>query len=275
MKYRVTIFLMILLSAVNMCNPASVDVPDPLCNGIHPVKNGVICHGAKFLEPSLYCSEANCHGSNFRGGNTGAPSCYACHGPYWEVRALHTKTIYGFRHHRDVCTSADFIVTCGDLYCHEPALTGSNKYMKSPGCNKCHAIPAASGENCYYGTHTKVIFHKKHHVDVCTSADFVATCGNSYCHGSMLTGTSGYRNVPGCSSCHGIPAADGSNCAISSTHTNDKEGRLHYSPCTTLSICSTDNCHGSDLKGGTIGLFKGGSCSRSGCHGNTPSSCDD
>ena len=275
MRYKHMIYSAVLFAVlfvvIDTCNPASVVVPDRLCTGVHSVRNNEICHGAYFNDPAGYCSEANCHGSNLRGGNTGAPSCYACHGPYWEVKKLHTKDIYGFKHHRDVCTSADFTVTCGDPYCHGSALTGTDRYMKSPGCNKCHEIPTATGDNCVVTTsHIKVIFGKKHHRDVCTTADFTVTCGASFCHGSALAGTTNqYRTVPGCNKCHGIPTANGSNCEIISAHTYNIDGHLHHRDVTTtLNTCKTAECHGTNLSGGTTGPFRGPACTK--CHEQTP-----
>ncbi len=268
MRHKFIVFIAMLFAAANTCNPASVKVPDTVCTGVHSVRNNEICHGAKYNNPAGYCSESNCHARNLRGGNTGAPSCYACHGPYWEVKKLHTVDIRGYMHHQDVCTSADFVVSCGDQYCHGAALTGANGYMKSPGCNKCHNIPTASGNNCYYTTHTKDIFGVKHHIDVCTSADFAASCGNSYCHGSALTGTGSH---PGCNKCHGIPSGT-NNCIISSTHTKSRDGHLHGNG--SDASCRTTDCHGASGEGGTTGLFPGRSCSGSGCHDGTPGDDD-
>ena len=272
MRYKFILFIAVLFAAVNTCNPASVKVPDNLCTGVHSMGIKNICHAPKYLDPAGYCGEANCHGLNLKGGNTGGPSCYACHGPYWEVKKLHTLDISGVKHHRDTCTSTDFVVACGDVYCHGPALTGANGYMKSSGCNKCHSIPTANGSNCYYGTHTKDIFGIRHHVDTCTSADFFASCGSSSCHGSALTGTtSQYRTVSGCDKCHGIPTAT-NNCVISSIQTISHGGHLHGNG--SDASCKTTDCHGVSGEGGSTGLFPGRNCSGSGCHDGTPDGGD-
>jgi len=194
----VTIFF---FGVIAGCNPMSEPTPDALCTGVHDRNVSDICHGSHYLDPSGYCSEPNCHGSDIRGGNTGGPSCYSCHGDYWNVRTLHSKKIFGVKHWRDLCTSTDFVVMCGSDYCHTAALTGSNGYMKSPGCNSCHGIPTADGGNCEIsGAHTRSMDGARHHSDVCTT---IETCKTTDCHGVNLEGgTTGAFPARRCTVCH-------------------------------------------------------------------------
>src|SRR4030042_4915394 len=114
MRSKIIIFPSLLCIMLLPCNPMSEPTPDALCEGIHNKKISHTCHGSHFLTPgSGFCNEANCHGSSLRGGNTGGPSCYKCHGPYWEVIPLHSKNIFGVKHWRDMCGSMSFVDSCG------------------------------------------------------------------------------------------------------------------------------------------------------------------
>jgi hypothetical protein len=198
----------LLLGLMLTCyNPASVPVPDPLCSGLHPKKVSGICHGANFRDPAGYCDEANCHGSDLKGGNTVGPSCYSCHGPYWEVLSQHNHVIYGKKHYKVVCTTVSFETDCGSDYCHGAALTGTNGYMKSPSCAKCHGNPfgTADGSNCNIPTHNGCV--SRHGPTVGTD---LTPCRNTACHGAGLTGgTTGLYKGGSCNRCHGIPGGPG------------------------------------------------------------------
>jgi hypothetical protein len=207
----------VLLGLMLTCyNPASVDVPDPLCSGLHPKKISVICHGAHFLNPAGYCDEANCHGSDLKGGNTVGPSCYSCHGPYWEVLSQHNVSIFGKKHYKLVCSSLNFVTDCGSTYCHGASLTGTNGYMKSPSCKNCHGdklnVPIADGsaDNCDIPPHTRSMDGHLHGSTVCSE---VGSCKSMYCHGTTSTGGNlGYFYARSCarSGCHGsVPNSTG------------------------------------------------------------------
>ncbi|TAL33450.1 MAG: hypothetical protein EPN93_13805 [Spirochaetes bacterium] len=203
------------LAALLTCvNPASVDTPDNLCSGIHARDVAGTCHGAHNIVPAGYCTEANCHASDLKGGNTGAPSCYRCHGPYWEILALHTKSAFGQRHYKDLCTAASFVTSCGDtVTCHGNTLAGLNGYLKSPACDSCHFMPTADGANCeIISAHTQKIDGKPHGADVCNS---LLTCQDAYCHGGSLMGATNPADAThpfvgkSCNRCHGIPGGAG------------------------------------------------------------------
>jgi hypothetical protein len=265
----------LLWAAVFACNAMSVPAPDSRCQGTHKKNINGICHSADFLHPAGKCSQGNCHGSDLNGG-TRAPSCFSCHGPYWTISETHTSIMSSARHHNLVCTSASYIIDCGNANCHGATLLGGTGFMKGPACTKCHPLtPVASGDNClYYGTHTKSIYGTKHYKDVCTSNSFVTSCGDINCHGAGLLGGTGFTRGPSCARCHGIPTADGSNCDISANHTVSLDGvRHHKDVCTSFTSCRIPDCHGADLLGGTAG-FGGPSCKK--CHG-LPShpGCDD
>ncbi len=198
----------LLLGLMLTCyNPASVDTPGNVCSGIHAKNVSGTCHGPHNITPSGYCTEANCHGSDLKGGNTGAPSCYRCHGPYWTILAQHTKSIFGKKHYGNVCTSTDFVVSCGETNCHN-GLSGSDGYLKSPSCTKCHGDPTgfAVGDNCpISSSHTRSMDGRKHHADVCGPGTVSALCGTSTCHGDGLGGLNGGTGTfPGkkCFRCH-------------------------------------------------------------------------
>ena len=42
-----------------------------------------IAHGIPMLKPDRYCKD--CHGIYQPGGDKGQPSCFSCHGQYWDI----------------------------------------------------------------------------------------------------------------------------------------------------------------------------------------------
>ena len=47
----------------------------------HTVNNGGVAHAPGFNQPLTNCT--SCHGATLRGGQSGEPSCYKCHGQKW------------------------------------------------------------------------------------------------------------------------------------------------------------------------------------------------
>ena len=88
------------------CNLAYEEISGNICTTLHPVKPiskeiqvTDVCHGESFRFPSNYCTEVNCHGPDLKGGNSGAPSCYKCHGDKWTLfSTTHTLKLGGYYH---------------------------------------------------------------------------------------------------------------------------------------------------------------------------------
>jgi len=76
---RIGMIVAFSLLALGGCTniPAGVD-DDP--RG-HTVILGGVAHGTGLSVPLVNC--APCHGKTLRGGSSGQPSCYACHGRTW------------------------------------------------------------------------------------------------------------------------------------------------------------------------------------------------
>lgn len=150
-KINIILISLVLISAY--CNPSSVDAPKKSWSGLHSVKINGIWHGSHRRSPFGYCDEANCHGLALQGGNTGAPSCYHCHGDLWNIWETHNVSLDGNRHQMDVIylgvrtvgnPTADAIFYCGNAYCHGATLNGGS--LGGPGCYNCHgSIPTWTG----------------------------------------------------------------------------------------------------------------------------------
>jgi len=142
-------------------------------------KNGVI-HAKGLWNPTANCT--NCHGSNLKGNasaNSGAVSCYKCHGAKWEI-ADHTISKNGKLHK-------------------------SGLYSPSTNCVECHGsdLKGDSGPSCYkcHGSVWSWVAHNDSQDGVGHASDKDDPYNDCVgCHGSDLKGDG---TAPSCYLCHG------------------------------------------------------------------------
>lgn len=226
------ISFLIFLLGYNGCSEPETNLTQAIYNGIHPAgwtnSASTNFHG-RFIGDSLkwnlsYCK--TCHGSDYRGGNTGK-SCFTCHtgtdGPE-ECNVCHGDTTHAYPPkalNGDVSTSSIGV----GMHMQHLAFT---KYSALVSCNECHT-PVAS-------------FDDTNHIN--PSADGIAevtfgslsrttlgggiipnpvwsrtnaTCSDLYCHGTFKNGN---VNATGiwtdstsvvCGTCHGDPVTGNPN----------------------------------------------------------------
>ncbi len=235
------------------CNPAYEDITDNICNSLHPVKPVSkdikvtdYCHGESFRFPYKWCTEAQCHGPDLKGGNSGAPSCYKCHSDRWAIfSTTHTFKIKYYYHH-NLVESGNFTTNCGAsgvTPCHGASLTGVAGYGYS--CYLCHNPIPIPGHTVNYGGH-------KHHRLVLTASIYndlylSSYCGSSSCHGADLKGIATLSGPgPSCFTvgCHTHvpnPATD----LPAPGHTRNFEGQRHHYKVGSQpeSWCTQAGCH--------------------------------
>jgi hypothetical protein len=193
--------ILLLTSALFLlkCNPMYEDVQGKMRNSLHPSRPpfSTIYHGASFRFPYGACDEVQCHGADLRGGNSGAPSCYSCHGNKWTIfTTTHTLKVAGIYHHTAVDTGSttdntSWFSTCKDAACHGVNLEG----VAGAGyrCQDCHnPIPAPGHRSKKEGAW--------HHFNYSHENPSVY-CSGSVCHGASGEGT-GTTLAPPCSTCH-------------------------------------------------------------------------
>ena len=128
---NVTIFVA-LLSACNL----GEDEPRAIRGHTAIVEN--IAHGAPMLKPDRYCKD--CHGVYQPGGEQGQPSCFQCHGQYWDIAdpgesyapASHNNNFGGYLHNAGYEDPESNCVSC-----HGVNLQGTGS-DGTPGCFLCH-----------------------------------------------------------------------------------------------------------------------------------------
>ena len=106
----------------------------------HTVNMENIAHANPLLKPDRYCKD--CHGVYQPGGDLGQPSCFSCHGQYWDITdpdavtapANHVNNFGGYMHNDGY---TDPSTNCADSSCHGSDLQGSGA-DGSPGCYLCH-----------------------------------------------------------------------------------------------------------------------------------------
>ena len=178
------IIFIICLTILSGCNISYEDAPDNIRTGIHrslpPFTN--IYHGDYFRFPVNNCDEPQCHGAVLSGGNSGAPSCYSCHGDRWMIfYDTHTLEIGGYFHQKDLNSVSSLISGCGGDNCHGAILEGVTG--KGYRCKDCHnPVPAPA--------------HNLNRDGVRHRSGTEASCGTAGCHGDPG------RNGRLCSSCH-------------------------------------------------------------------------
>jgi len=180
------------------CNLSYQDVSDAVCDSLHPVRpipvlpQSRYCHGAMYRFPSGACDEVQCHGAVLSGGNSGAPSCYSCHGDRWTIfSTTHTLKIGGYFHDSRVDSqSYPAFPDCALAACHGPGLLGV------PGagypCRLCHdPIPPPGHRVNQEGA--------RHHYNLCLTPH-LTYCGTAVCHGTTASLNDGA--APPCANCH-------------------------------------------------------------------------
>jgi hypothetical protein len=132
-KYIILLMVLLMSLSVFLCNPTYEDVPGSSWNSIHSVRVGGFYHGANYRFPFGNCDESKCHGTDLTGGNSGAVSCYTCHGDTWSFFQTHNKNKDGAYHHYNVERDPDVYCTP----CHGAALDGGTN--GEPSCYSCHS----------------------------------------------------------------------------------------------------------------------------------------
>ena len=239
------------------CNPVSEDIKGVSAagwNSLHSIKPYMsdYYHGADYRNPEGACDEANCHGSILTGGNSGAPSCYTCHGDQWTIfKTSHTLNISNYYHHMgvdtgyDTASSADWYSGCKS--CHGTNLDGTGG-IAVYSCKVCHSgfstpIPPP-GHRINQGGNW-------HHYNAGGAPS--TNCAGAACHGTGgIAGAAG----PKCSNCH----IDSSIHSVKPFQSSYFHGTAYRSPSGT---CDQSNCHGAVLDGGSTGAP---SCYT--CHGD-------
>lgn len=196
--------------------------------GSHTIDLGGTRHAPGYCQPLQNCSA--CHGVNLRGGSTGQPSCFSCHGERWTICGSHSIDLGGTRHAPGYCQPYQNCITC-----HGANLRGGS--AGQPSCLTCH--DQKKWMNCGSLQHNRVLGSVNHAADVCQPQRDCTPC-----HGADLRG--GYNNEPSCYRCHGA------HWDVCSSHTVVLDGVRHApNYCLPYGNCGT--CHGVDLRGGSTG----------------------
>ena len=216
----------------------------------HTVSKKKAKHLPGLNDPGINCTQ--CHGLDLTGGSTGV-SCFECHGKKWtgtdaagaEHTILKGDALHrvGLENPQNNCAS-----------CHGSDLRGGGVGVS---CYQCHGELWAGGAS-FSSTHTVNRGGTLHKPGLTDPQNNCVSC-----HGSDLRG--GSVGVS-CYKCHGELWAGGG--AFSSTHTINKDDALHR-PGLKEPAANCASCHGSDLRGGSVGV----SCFK--CHGNKWSDEDD
>lgn len=216
---RDKILIMILVTPIFLvmpaCNPVSEDVEDPLWNSQHNEKpfQSNFFHSADYRFPHGACDEAQCHGGDLAGGNSGSPSCTKCHNEQWTVfeTGLHTRVVSGYYHNihvddaADTSSNATWFAYCSTVLCHESDLEGtqggpSPNFAYVYSCKDCHkgfrgSIPPPR--------HTKKKEGQWHSSGSCAGDACHGGDGESDGVGYPSVNANGIANGgPACSRCH-------------------------------------------------------------------------
>lgn len=176
----------------------------------------------------------DCHGSDLKGGGSGEPSCYLCHGKLWtenpgdgisfDPPSDHTVSRYGRMHkplfdnnpYQYNTTATDPSQSSACTVCHGADLEGGVLWngKTPPSCNLCHgqkwsATPEAPPSfSPHASDHTDSKRARMHKRDADTpyqvNRKATSVTGSSACfacHGNNLTGNIGA--APSCYTCHG------------------------------------------------------------------------
>ena len=71
-----TMALAVTLSACSSSTTAPADAPEN-----HTILKSGVAHAPGLTNPTQNCTA--CHGADLRGGSSGQPSCFSCHGQKW------------------------------------------------------------------------------------------------------------------------------------------------------------------------------------------------
>jgi len=199
MKTLNSIYILILSLTLPGCNLMYENINGSPWNSLHSSKPicSSIYHGASYRFPHGACDEAQCHGANLMGGNTGSPSCYMCHVNIWDIFSnTHIRIVAGKYHHIDVDNGSGFTddrntdalwyATCKNASCHGLLLQGTIGPCNS--CTSCHnPIPPPGHRNKKEGYW--------HHYNASSNRE-------TYCNGSVCHGNSGQVDNTFCAPCH-------------------------------------------------------------------------
>lgn len=209
-------------------------------NNDHTVNRGGVNH-LQNVNAKSDCGP--CHGGNALEGSRNRPSCYECHGNVWNASEIHTVELNDVFHAPEYFDPA---TNC--TQCHGDDFLGMGS---APSCYQCHNAkwerPATHTVNKNWAVHDPNLFTP---IGICDE-----------CHGTNLQGVSDGGTAQSCYTCH-VNLWD-----RPSSHTTNKGGAMHdpglFSPDVN---CSSSDCHGTDLKGGTTGGATARSCYT--CHGS-------
>jgi len=145
LKYMMIFILMLTAICINSCNPVSEKINEQQWNSLHNSKpfQSDFFHSSSYRNPHGSCDQVQCHGASLTGGNSGAPSCFACHTDQWSVFGnTHTLNISGWYHHSGTDTgysntgNALWFNTCKS--CHGTNLDGAGSSAVY-SCKVCHS----------------------------------------------------------------------------------------------------------------------------------------
>jgi len=223
-KFLTMLFLGTTALYLFSCNPVGEKIDDPLWNSRHNEKpfQSDYFHSADYRFPHNACDEVQCHGTSLAGGNSGAPSCTACHDSQWVIFGVsHTKKISKYYHRYNVndysserVSNANWFASCKDASCHGATLDGvqggpSADFPYRYSCKVCHSgftgtIPPP-GHSVKKGS-------AMHHVDYEEGDHNFSYCSGAACHGtskntagtaaSSLAGLAGHGQACNSSGCH-------------------------------------------------------------------------
>lgn len=223
--------LSLLLGCEEWADKSRYDAPED-----HTISKKKARHLPGLNDPGINCVE--CHGTDLSGGVVGV-SCFECHGREWTGTGasgdIHNVIRDGVRHGTGLYSPES---SCSR--CHGNDLRGGSVNVS---CYQCHG-PVWTAEGTEHTANRGGVLHAPGLTDPRDNC--------SRCHGSDLRG--GSVGVS-CYQCHGELWLTGSV-----NHSVNKDGARH-APGLDNPGANCTACHGSDLRGGTVGV----SCFR--CHG--------
>jgi len=216
----------------------------------HPVDWGGYSTHGKYVIVNSYggCATALCHGTDAKGGSSGAPSCFSCHssGPSskhpveWAGYAKQGVPSHG------LYVKAKGTVSCATSLCHGmdgKGISGGD----APSCYSCHASGPTSEHPLTW--HTSPL--ADHFAYVKTNG--YASCATSVCHGTAATGVLG--SGTSCFSCHAAGPTSKHPTTWNTSALVDHSGyvKANGAKGNDYTSCATVYCHGIDAQGGTGG----------------------
>lgn len=244
----------------------------------HPENwTGVDVHGKFVIDYGTSSCTGQCHGDQLDGAN--GPGCKSCHSIYphpepsaWDVMTGHGQYI-----------SDNGLKTC-QTSCHGTNLDGGYNPQGKKSCEPCHSsypqnhtdplwaeqkhgqfvLQLGGATDCVSKCH-RVVSPASIKIPLCSS------CHNNYPHSTDWNlanqhGTKAISDIDDCKLCHkSLSSADCKSCH----HDNNSSWiSTDHKTSARVSTNGCQICHGSDLKGGEVGV----SCFN--CHNNYPHPSD-